>query len=599
MWIASVVNIDWPSATGLSAATQQAEFKSWLDLAVSKKMNAVVVQIRPTADSFWPGAKEPWSQYLTGTQGVSPGYDPMAFMVSEAHARNLEFHAWFNPYRIAMTEDASTLVASHPARQNPSWRFPYNGKLYYNPGIPAVRTFVEDAMMDAVSKYDVDGVHWDDYFYPYPNAGESIPDSATFAQYGGGFSNINDWRRNNVDLLVQEMGQRIHAAKPWVKFGVSPFGIWRNNTTDPAGSATSGLQSYDAIYADTRKWVQQGWIDYITPQIYWHIGFAVADYTELVRWWSSVVAPTSVQLYVGQAAYRAGASGQSAEWQDPAELSDHLTVNRGYPEVKGDIFFSAKDIQLNRINSISTLVNAHYSKPALVPAYGAGAAPGAPTITTGTRVANGVSLTWTGSGTEYAIYRLTAAADSCSFVDAANLIKTIRGTSYTDTTAAAGTTYTYYLSALDRQHHESAVSTGKTVAPAGPFQVIVDGPTTASSNWGSSSFSSQRYGVDYRFANPVSASDAAYFRANIPTAGNYKVEIWYPANSGYNSSTPHVIFTATGSTTVNVDQRSNGGVWRNLGTFSLAAGDHDVLGVSRWTSTTGYVIADAVRITKI
>ncbi len=599
MWIASVVNIDWPSQTGLSAAAQQAEYRSWLDLAVSKKMNAVVVQIRPTADAFWPNALEPWSQYLTGTQGVSPGYDPLAFMVNEAHARNLEFHAWFNPYRIAMTEDASTLVSSHPARQNPSWRFPYGGKLYYNPGIPAVRDFVEDAMMDAVTRYDIDGVHWDDYFYPYPAAGESIPDSATFAQYGAGFSNIHDWRRNNVDLLVQEMGQRIHAAKPWVKFGVSPFGIWRNASTDPNGSATTGLQSYDAIYADSRKWVQQGWIDYITPQIYWHIGFATADYTELVRWWSTVVAPTNVQLYVGQAAYRAGASGQDPAWQNTTELSDHLTVNRGYLEVKGDIYFSAKDVRDNRINSISTLVNAHYTKPALVPAHGSGSAPAAPVITSAVRGANGVSLTWTGSGTEYAIYRLTAPAGECSFVDAANLIKTVRGTSYTDTTAAVGTTYTYYISALNRYHKESPVSAGRTEVPAGPFQVIIDGPTTASSNWGSSSFSSQRYGADYRFANPASVSDAAWFRANIPAAGNYKIEIWYPANSGYNNLTPHIIAASGGNQTINVNQRVNGGAWRNLGTFSLTAGDHNIVGVSRWTTGTGYVIADAVRITKV
>src|SRR5581483_1288005 len=249
-----------------------------------------------------------------------------------------------------------------------------------------------DAMMDAVTHYDIDGVHFDDYFYPYPSGTEAIPDSSTYAQYGGGFSTIADWRRNNVDLMVQEMGQRIHAAKPWVKFGISPFGIWRNASTDPLGSQTSGLQSYDAIYADTRKWVRQGWIDYIAPQVYWHIGYSVADYAELARWWSSVVNGTPVQLFIGQAAYRAGASGQDPAWSDPAELSDHLTLNRTHPEILGDIYFSAKDVAANRIGSIDQLVNTHYTKPAIVPAHGSGAAPAAPAISAATRVANGISL---------------------------------------------------------------------------------------------------------------------------------------------------------------------------------------------------------------
>ncbi|MEU5674166.1 family 10 glycosylhydrolase, partial [Micromonospora sp. NPDC047753] len=262
MWIASVANIDWPSRTGLTAAAQQAEYRGWLDLAQQRRMNAVVVQVRPAADAFWPSTHEPWSQWLTGTQGGNPGYDPMAFMVAEAHARNLEFHAWFNPYRVATHTDLTKLAASHPARTNPGWAVAYNGQLYYNPGIPAVRAFVQTAMMDAVSRYDIDAVHWDDYFYPYPGSGGGFPDQATYAQYGAGFSTIADWRRNNVNLLVQEMSAKIRAAKPWVKLGVSPFGIWRNAGTDPLGSRTTGLQSYDAIYADTRRWVKQGWIDF-------------------------------------------------------------------------------------------------------------------------------------------------------------------------------------------------------------------------------------------------------------------------------------------------------------------------------------------------
>jgi uncharacterized lipoprotein YddW (UPF0748 family) len=603
MWISSVANIDWPSRTGLSASAQQAEFRAWLDLAVAKRMNAVVVQIRPTADAFWPSPYEPWSQWLTGTQGGNPGYDPLAFMVNEAHARNLEFHAWFNPYRIANHDDPTKLVSTHPARQNPGWRFAYGGKLYYNPGIPAVRDFIEDAIMDAVSRYDVDGVHLDDYFYPYPVSGQSIPDSATYAQYGGSFGNIADWRRDNVNLLVRELDQRIHAAKPHVSFGVSPFGIWRNAGTDPLGSRTSGLQSYDAIYADSRQWVKQGWVDYVAPQIYWHMGFSTAAYEVLTAWWSDVVRDTGVQLVVGQAAYRAGASGQDAAWQDPAELSDHLHDNRQHPEIVGDVYFSAKDVKADRIGAITRLVNAHYTKPALLPARGSAAAPAAPAITSATQGASGVQLSWTGSGTSYAVYRVTgspSAADPCFFADARNLIGTTRQKTFTDPTASG--TQTYYVTALNRTHQESAPSAGKTASGGGSFSVVIDNAGSgfsASASWGTSTYSTQLHGTDYRFAEPVSSSDPAWFRTAIPSAGNYRVEVWYPANSGYNSATPYIVAASGGSQTVTVDQRSGGGQWRVLGTYALAAGTYNVVGVSRWTSTTGYVIADAVRITKV
>ncbi|TMR98703.1 family 10 glycosylhydrolase [Nonomuraea basaltis] len=604
MWISSVANIDWPSRTGLSVSAQQAEFRAWLDLAVAKRMNAVVVQIRPTADAFWPSPYEPWSQWLTGTQGGNPGYDPLAFMVNEAHARNLEFHGWFNPYRIANHDDPTKLVSTHPARQHPSWRFAYGGKLYYNPGIPEVRDFIEDAIMDAVARYDVDGVHLDDYFYPYPVSGQSIPDSATFQQYGGSFGNIADWRRNNVNLLVRELGQRIHTAKPHVSFGISPFGIWRNAGTDPLGSRTSGLQSYDAIYADSRQWVKQGWVDYIAPQIYWHIGFSAAAYEVLTAWWSDVVRGTGVQLVVGQAAYRAGASGQEAAWQDPDELSDHLHDNRKHPEVAGDVYFSAKDVKADRIGAITRLVNAHYSRPALLPARGSAAAPAAPAITSATQVSNGVQLSWTGSGTSYAVYRVAgaqSAADPCFLADARNLITTTRQKTFTDTTASG--TQTYFVTTLNRTHQESAPSAGKVAgAPGGSFSVVIDNAGsgfTAGAEWGTSTYSAQLHGTDYRFAGPVSASDPAWFQAAIPSAGNYQVEVWYPANSGYNSATPYIVAASGGSQTVTVDQRSGGGQWRVLGTYALAAGTYNVVGVSRWTSATGYVIADAVRITKV
>lgn len=356
-WIASVTNIDWPSAPGLSADQQRAEYTRLLDRAVENELNAVFVQVRPTADAFWPSEYEPWSHWLTGEQGVDPGYDPMKFLVEQAHQRGLEFHAWFNPYRVSMQADPGKLVPDHPARQHPEWVFEYGGQLYYDPGVPQARAFVEDAIMDAVGKYDVDGVHLDDYFYPYPVNGEAIPDQDTFSRYGGRFDNIEDWRRNNVNLLVSELDKRIHEVRPGAQFGISPFGIWRNRSSDPAGSETSGLESYSAIYADSRAWVANGWVDYINPQIYWELGHPAADYAALVPWWANQVKGTDVNLFIGQGAYKAGEQG----WEDPAELSRHLTFNRDYPQVDGDVYFSASSLDGNAKEAMAKVVADHYT----------------------------------------------------------------------------------------------------------------------------------------------------------------------------------------------------------------------------------------------
>lgn len=481
LWIASVVNIDWPSRPGLSAETVADEYRAWLDLAQRNHHNAVVVQVRPTADAFWPSPYEPWSEWLTGRRdGASPGWDPLAFLVAETHRRNLEFHAWFNPYRVSMPSgagpDIGKLAPHHPARQHPDWAVAYpanatDSRLYYNPGIPEVRQFVEDAILDAVARYDIDGVHFDDYFYPYPAAGQDFADDATYARYGAGFATKADWRRDNVNRLIQEVGQRIKDLKPWVKFGVSPFAIWRNKAIDPLGSHTNGTQSYDAIYADTRLWVKQQWIDYIVPQVYWNIGFGPADYALLVLWWSDVVSGTRVQLYIGQADYKIGTTGA---WLDPAEMTRHLTFNRDHPQVLGDVHFSAKGVRADLIGGVSRYVADHYTRPALVPlmAHLPSRPLLSPLITGATRDAGtgAVTLTWQPSiqrppsdtATSYAIYRFDGPAlpDLCRFTDATHLLTTQRGTTgvpqtYTDSTAQPGHPYIYYLTALDRAWNES------------------------------------------------------------------------------------------------------------------------------------------------
>jgi uncharacterized lipoprotein YddW (UPF0748 family) len=475
MWIASVANIDWPSAPGQAEETLKAEYLGWLDLAQRLNHNAVIVQIRPTADAFWPSPYEPWSEWLTGARdGASPGWDPLAFLVEESHKRNLEFHAWFNPYRISMPQGAAAdidkLAPNHPVRQHRDWAVAYpvnaaGSRLYYNPGIPEVRQFVQKAMMDAVLKYDIDAVHFDDYFYPYPVAGQDYPDQATFEQYGAGFANKADWRRNNIDLLVQEFGAKVKAAKPWVKFGVSPFGIWRNKATDPLGSDTNGTQSYEANFADTRKWVKEEWIDYILPQIYWNIGLAVADYAKLVPWWADVVKGTRVQLYIGQADYKIGEVGQPAAWQDPAEMSKHLTLNRDYPEVAGNVHFSAVQVRRNKLGATDIYAGEHYSRPALVPtmAHLPSKPLLFPVVTRASRTADGAKLSWflpLGRATSYAVYRFDGISlpGRCGLADATHLIGTVRGTSFVDPTAERGKRYTYYVTALDRTWNEGPPS---------------------------------------------------------------------------------------------------------------------------------------------
>ncbi|MEV5239329.1 family 10 glycosylhydrolase [Streptomyces cinnamoneus] len=368
MWVATVVNVDWPSAPGLPPEDQRAELLALFDAAVARRLNAVLLQIRPTADAFWPSRYEPWSEYLTGTQGRSPGWDPLAFAVREAHKRRLELHGWFNPYRIANHTDPGRLVPTHPARVHPGWVVPYGGKLYYNPGLPEVRRFVQDAMLDAVWRYDLDGVHFDDYFYPYPVAGQSFDDTAAYERYGRAFPDRASWRRDNIDRLVRETGQRIHRRKRHVRFGVSPFAVWRNRTTDPLGSDTrAGVQTYDDLGADTRKWVRERWIDYIVPQCYWHIGFAAADYAKLLPWWAETVRGTGVHLYIGEALYRAGDPAQPAPWQDPAELSRHIALGRARPEVLGNVYFSARHVVTDRIGAMARVVKDHYPHRARPP----------------------------------------------------------------------------------------------------------------------------------------------------------------------------------------------------------------------------------------
>lgn len=439
-WIASVANIDWPSRPGLSPEQAQAELVGWYDDALAHGLNSVFVQVRPTADTFWPSELEPSSRWITGEQGADfGGWDPMAFAVEEAHRRGLDFHAWFNPYRITLTgTDPSVLAPDHPARVHPEWVVPYGGKLYYDPGVPAAREHTEAVIMEAVERYDIDGVHFDDYFYPYPSGTAEFPDAETFATYGGDFDDVGDWRRDNVNTLITNLDARIQATKPWVAFGVSPFGVWRNSSTDPEGSATTaGAETYDDLYADTRLWVQEGWIDYILPQVYWSIGFAPAAYDVLVPWWDDVAEGTGTALWIGQATYKVGTSTQSPEWSDPAEMKRHLDLNDTLSTVTGDVYFSAKQVRANRLDHWSLLMAEHYARPALPPVVDAGSAPAAlaPLGVSIEAVEGGTQVRWhqPGPAADSAVYRVSGVdapgrsgqVDPCAMVSEDNLVAVV------------------------------------------------------------------------------------------------------------------------------------------------------------------------------
>ena len=294
-------------------------------------INAIIFQVRPEADALYASRLEPWSRFLTGVQGKEPEpyWDPMQFMIDECHKRGMEFHAWINPYRTKTTLK-SELAPNHVYNIHPEWFVTYGDQLYFDPALPESRRHICMVVSDIVSRYDVDAIHMDDYFYPYPIKGKDFPDDASFARFGGGFSNKGDWRRSNVNVLIKKLHETIREIKPWVKFGVSPFGIYRNESSDPLGSKTKGLQNYDDLYADVLLWAREGWIDYNIPQIYWHIGHPVADYETLVKWWARNT--ENRPLFIGQSVMN---TVQNADPKNPSinQLPRKMALQRAYQTI--------------------------------------------------------------------------------------------------------------------------------------------------------------------------------------------------------------------------------------------------------------------------
>ncbi len=345
VWVSTVFNIDFPSKKGLSTEEWKKEADTCLDTVQALGLNAIFLQVRPMGDAIYPSKLYPWSAFLSGQQGQGPqdGFDPLAWWVEGAHRRGIELHAWVNPYRVTSGKvKKEDLAPNNPALLHPEWTFEYNGKLFLNPGLPEVRKYVINGIQEIVRNYEVDGIHLDDYFYP---ARKLTQDEKTFKKYGKGFDNIEDWRRHNVDLLIQGIHKGIKRIKPQIDFGVSPAGIWANKVNNALGSETQGNETYYNMFADTRGWVKKEWIDYITPQIYWHIGFKIADFKTLVDWWNDVVDGTKTKLYIGMAAYRVDPHSTTPEWTSSDELIRQFDYILTKKQVNGFVLFTMHNIK--------------------------------------------------------------------------------------------------------------------------------------------------------------------------------------------------------------------------------------------------------------
>ncbi|MCD8089687.1 MAG: family 10 glycosylhydrolase, partial [Clostridiales bacterium] len=351
MWVSTVLNIDYPYSPTTSADTLKAEADEIIAGCASMGINNIFLQVRPCSDAFYKSSVYPWSSYLTGSQGTAPegDFDPLEYWISACHAKGIKLHAWINPYRVTKGNDANdteynSLSADNPARLHPEYIIKYSDNQYYfDPGLPEVRALLVEGALEIVNNYDIDGIHMDDYFYP----GTGFADSVTFAKYGSGFTSIESWRRNNVDLLIKELNTQLHEADLDIEFGVSPSGIWANKSTTVEGSDTSGNESYTSLYADTRKWAQSEWIDYIAPQIYWNIGYTIADYQVLANWWAEQLSGCSTKLYIGMATYRSNGAAETSVWYGTDEISRQLALNRQISKITGEIHFRYGLIESN------------------------------------------------------------------------------------------------------------------------------------------------------------------------------------------------------------------------------------------------------------
>lgn len=430
--------------------------RNQLDLLKEAGVNAVLFQVRPSADAFYESALEPWSRFLTADGNPpSPYWDPLQFMIDETHARGMELHAWLNPYRVTTSKNEK-LPKNHLYYKEPERFLLYegDGKIYFDPAQPKNREFIVKVITDITDRYDVDGIHFDDYFYPYPAEGKDFPDDASYKKYGKGMDR-GDWRRRNVDMLIEDVHHAIRSGKrPWVRFGISPFGIYRNKSTDPRGSNTNGLQNYDALYADVLLWAEKGWIDYLLPQLYWELHHKKASTLELVNWWNGAVDP-ACQLYIGQDVERT-MSTPDTDTGEPDELGHKIRLSRQLPNVKGNCWWPGYSLTRDSQGSATALKQKYQSTPALVPAYPQ-LSDGTPEPVTDLKL-NGRTLSWKGARkhgkasdqVKYVVYKFAPGVER-DYTDPANIYAITPGTSVEIDGRGQ-----YSVTALDRVNNESA-----------------------------------------------------------------------------------------------------------------------------------------------
>lgn len=432
-------------------------------------INAIIFQVRPEADALYASRLEPWSRFLTGVQGKAPEpyWDPMQFMIDECHKRGMEFHAWINPYRTKTTLK-SELAPNHVYNVHPEWFVTYGDQLYFDPALPESRRHICMVVSDIVSRYDVDAIHMDDYFYPYPIKGKDFPDDASFARFGGGFSNKGDWRRSNVNVLIKKLHETIREIKPWVKFGVSPFGIYRNESSDPLGSKTKGLQNYDDLYADVLLWAREGWIDYNIPQIYWHIGHPVADYETLVKWWARNT--ENRPLFIGQSVMN---TVQNADPKNPLinQLPRKMALQRAYQTIGGSCQWPASAVVENAGKYRDALIAEYHKYPALPPVFDFmdNEAPAKVRKMKPVWTEDGYILFWTAPkykeemnrAVQYVVYCFND-KEKVNIDDPSHIVAITRDNFYKLPYEDGKTKYRYVVTALDRLHNESK-SVGKKI----------------------------------------------------------------------------------------------------------------------------------------
>ena len=444
---------------GMSTENMQSTLTYQLDELQKDGVNAIIFQVRPECDALYRSSMEPWSRFLTGKQGEAPSpyWDPLKWMVEQCHKRGMEIHAWINPYR-AKTKTTKELANNHVAIQHPEWVFSYDGQFILNPAIPECRDYICKVVEDIVKGYDIDGLHIDDYFYPYPVAGQKIDDEKQYRANNNGIGNIGDWRRHNVNVFIQQLHKTISEAKPWVKFGVSPFGIYRNKKNSPIGSDTNGLQNYDDLYADVLMWVNNGWIDYLVPQLYWEIGHKAADYETLIKWWNTH--SSKRPLYIGEDIER---TTKIADLKNPNQnqMPAKYKLHKEMRNVQGTVLWYAKAAVDNIGNYGVMLRNVYWKYPALQPAM-----PfiddKAPKKVRKMKVINtddGKVLFWTapkGKGwkdeaVKYVVYRF-AEGEPIDLDNPANIVAV---TGYTFYNISKQGKATYVVTALDRMSNES------------------------------------------------------------------------------------------------------------------------------------------------